>query len=89
MAAAAAELTVDGHIVFFGGDRLDVGGGGGGSSYVIGTGSIVMNLLGNTNTSGVQANAPSGSDPYYTSNIGFGGAKQADGGHGRVVITFY
>lgn len=71
------------------GDRLDVGGGGGGSSYVIGTGSIVMNLLGNTNTSGEQANAPSGSDPYYTSNIGFGGAKQADGGHGRVVITFY
>jgi hypothetical protein len=59
------------------------GGGGGGSGYVGGTGVTAA-----TNTAGSGATPPNTADSAYAAGVAVGGAAGANGGPGRVVISW-
>ncbi len=72
-----------------GGTNGYAGGGGGGSGYA--KSSVTSSVAGTNGTQGSgasSANAPETSSTYYASGIAVGGARNTNGGNGRIVLVY-
>ena len=72
-----------------GGTNGYAGGGGGGSGYA--KSSVTSSVAGTNGTQGSgasSASAPETSSAYYASGIAVGGAKNTNGGNGRIVLVY-
>ena len=78
-----------GHYGGGGGTNGYAGGGGGGSGYA--KSSVTSSVAGTNGTNGSgasSASAPETSSTYYASGIAVGGAKNTNGGNGRIVLVY-
>ena len=78
-----------GHYGGGGGTNGYAGGGGGGSGYA--KSSVTSSVAGTNGTNGSgasSASAPETSSTYYASGIAVGGARNTNGGNGRIVLVY-